>query len=89
MKLLRRRSRACCVLGVAAHRALNEKDIRRTACVALTVMCILSKNKTRARLIIKAEEDPRDVKRATGAYNQLSDGGRWPPYTIRTAVVIT
>eukprot|EP00966_Prymnesium_polylepis_P129416 2993155-Prymnesium_polylepis.1 len=29
----------CCVLRVAAHRALNEKqDIRRTACVALTVM---------------------------------------------------
>jgi hypothetical protein len=42
------------------------QDIGRTACVALTVMCILSKNKTRGCLM-GPDQDPRDVKRVTGA----------------------
>eukprot|EP00966_Prymnesium_polylepis_P010880 250537-Prymnesium_polylepis.1 len=59
---------ACCPLVVAAHGALSEeaKIKRRTACVPLTVMCILSKNKTRVCLM-GPDQDPRDVKRVTGA----------------------
>eukprot|EP00966_Prymnesium_polylepis_P122043 2821441-Prymnesium_polylepis.2 len=44
----------------------------RTAWVPLTVMCILSKNKTRLRLMgPDQEQDPRDVKRVTGRLESL------------------
>eukprot|EP00966_Prymnesium_polylepis_P059419 1377287-Prymnesium_polylepis.1 len=63
------------------------QDKRQTACarVALTVMCIFSENKTRACLM-GPEQDPRRVKRATGAYNRVFNLGRCEPATTRTPV---
>ena len=42
------------------------KNIRGTACAALTVRCILSENKT-CVCLMGPDQDPRDVKRVTGA----------------------
>eukprot|EP00966_Prymnesium_polylepis_P225263 5210489-Prymnesium_polylepis.2 len=60
---------ACCVRGVAAHRALREQihsPDRMFGFDCHVYFKYLSKNKTRVRLI-GAEEDPRGVKRVTGA----------------------
>ena len=58
-------SRFSCSVSLRTARS-ESQDNRWTACVALTVMCILSKNKT-CVCLMGPDQDLRDVKRVTGA----------------------